>query len=77
MARCWCAVAVVSSSKVGASGPALGVRQVLRTTVASSAIRVAKLCTGSSSSSRLVWALRWAEAERWAGATGSRVALAA
>ena len=68
-ARCWCAVAVVSNSKVGASGPALGVRQVLRTMVDSSAIRVAKLCTGSPSSSNFDVALALAEAERSAGAS--------
>ncbi len=51
MARCCWALAVVRISKVGASGPALGVRQVLRTMVASSAIRVAKLCAGVPSSS--------------------------
>ena len=57
--------------------PALGVRQVLRTRVAISAIRVAKLCAGCSSSSCFVAALCCADAERLAGATGSRVALAA
>ena len=71
-ARCWWAVAAVSSSKVGACAPVLGVRQVLRTTVAICAIRVAKLCTGCSSSGRFDAALRCAEAERRAGATGSR-----
>lgn len=62
---------------LGASGPALGVRQVLCTTVAISAINVAKLCAGCLSSSNFDAAKRCAEAERWAGATGSRVALAA
>jgi len=39
---------VVTISKVGLSGPCSGVRQVLRTIVAISAIRVEKLCTGGS-----------------------------
>ena len=65
---------VVRTSNVGASGPALGVRQVLRTMVASSASRVEKLCAGVPSSS--VWRAAFASAalERLAGATGSRVA---
>ena len=37
---------MVTTSKVGVSGVALGVRQVLRTTVAKSSINVAKLCAG-------------------------------
>ncbi len=41
----------VRISKLGTPGPALGVRQVLRTMVASSAIKVEKLCTGVPSSS--------------------------
>ncbi|MCB1981056.1 MAG: hypothetical protein KDF63_03545, partial [Rhodoferax sp.] len=40
-ARCWGALAVVSNSKVGAFSPALGVRQVLRTRMDRSAIKVA------------------------------------
>ena len=40
----WClGPAVVVTSKVGALGPAFGAWQVLRTMVASSAIKVAKL----------------------------------
>ena len=53
---------MVRSAKVGASGPALGVRLVLRTRVPNSAIRVAKLCAGvpSSSARRSPWpALPW------------------
>lgn len=67
-ARCWCALAVVSSSKVGASAPALGVRQVLRTRVAICVIRVAKLCAGCSSSINFDAALRCAEADAAYGA---------
>ena len=57
-------------------GRGVGVRQVLRTMVASSASKVEKLCAGVPSSS--VWRATLANAflERLAGATGSRVALA-
>ena len=75
-ARCCGAVGVVTTSKVGASGPADGVRQVLRTMVARSASKVAKLCAGVPSGSVWRLALVYAAAERVAGATGSRVALA-
>src|SRR5471032_72925 len=67
---------LVVISKVGASGPAFGVRQVLRTRLASSAIKVAKLCAGVPSLRQWVADLACADADRWAGATGSRVALA-
>jgi hypothetical protein len=67
---------VVVTSKVGACAPAFGARQVLRTMVASSAIKVAKLCAGVPSMSACVAALACAAADRVAGATGSRVALA-
>jgi hypothetical protein len=55
MARCCLAVGVVRISKVGASAAARGVRQVLRTKVARSAIKVEKLCTGVPSSKGLAW----------------------
>ena len=42
-ARVCLGLELVTMSKVGASGPAMGVRQVLRTMVASSASNVAKL----------------------------------
>jgi len=76
MARCCLAEGVVRMSKLGASAAARGVRQVLRTRVARSAIKVEKLCTGVPSS-RMCWeTLASAVSERVAGATGSRVALA-
>jgi hypothetical protein len=75
-ARCCFPLGVVRTSKLGVSGAACGVRQVLRTMVASSASKVEKLCTGAPSSS--VWLATLANAflERLARATGSRVALA-
>ena len=45
-ARCCFALGVVRTSKVGASGPALGVRQVLRTMVASTAEAWMASCAG-------------------------------
>ena len=75
-ARCCLGCAVVVISKVGALGAALGVLQVLRTMVARSAIRVEKLCAGVPSMRRWVVALVCAEADRLAGATGSRVVFA-
>lgn len=61
---------------MGASGLACGVRQVLRTMVASSAMRAEKLCTGVPS--YCVWrcALASAALERVVDAMGSRMALA-
>ena len=52
IARCCLAAAMVVTSKVGASDSALGVRQVLRTMVARSAIKVEKLWAGVPSASR-------------------------
>lgn len=75
-ARCWCAVAVVSNSKFGASALALGVRQVLHE-CGPLRHQGAKLCVGSSSSSNFEAALRCAKPERVAVDTGSGVALAA
>src|SRR5262245_26548653 len=54
-----------------------GTRHVLRTIVESSSRSVWKLCTGVPSSSCFEIAFSSAAAERRAGATGSRVALAA
>ncbi|MCC7326598.1 MAG: hypothetical protein IT521_07320 [Burkholderiales bacterium] len=54
--------------------PRLVVRQLLRTRVASSPSKVAKLCTGVPSSSVCRATLASATLERLAGATGSRVA---
>ena len=68
---------MVRMSKVGTlAGVLRGVRQVLRATVASSFINVAKLCAGVPSGSMWLETLCCAAAERVAGATGSRVALA-
>jgi hypothetical protein len=54
-ARCCFGLEIVERSNVGASGLALGVRQVLRTIVPSSSKSVEKLCVGVPSSSwRLV-----------------------
>ena len=50
-ARVCLGLGVVTLSKVGASGPAMGVRQELRTMVASSASNVAKLWAGVPSGS--------------------------
>ena len=74
-ARRWVAFGVVTIWKLGVSGSAPCVRQVLRTTQASSSSRVRKLWAGLPSSRRWVEALRSAAAERWAGATASRVVL--
>src|ERR1700757_4266107 len=71
------ALGVVTMSKVGASGPAPGVRQGLRTMLPSSAISVQKLCAGVPSSRVWLATLSRACCERCAGATGSRVVLAA
>jgi len=76
MACCCFEFAVVRISKVGVFSVAIGVRQVLRAMVASSAIRVAKLCTGVSSSRMWRATLVKATLDRVAGATGSRTALA-
>ena len=71
-ARSCFALGQVRTSKVGTSGAAFGLRQVLRTIVASSAISVAKLRAGVPSFS--VWraALFSAALERLAGATTQR-----
>ena len=45
-ARCWAVFGVVVTSKVGVSGAALGVRQVLRTMVVRLSRSVRKLCAG-------------------------------
>src|SRR5262245_8977639 len=66
--------AIVSIGNVEA---VCGTRQVLRTMVESSSRSVRKLWTGVPSSSCLELAFFTAAAERRAGATGSRVALAA
>ena len=75
MARACLLFAVVTISKVAELSPR--VRQVLRTMVGSSSSKVRKLCAGVPSSRRRVEALRYAACEWRAGATGSRVALAA
>src|ERR1019366_6439412 len=75
-ARCCLGLGEVRTSKVGASGLAWGMRQALRTMVASSSSRVRKLCAGVPSSSVWLATLASAALERLAGATGSRVALA-
>ena len=49
-ARFCFALGVVKTAKAGASGPACGARQVLRTMVASSSSKVVKLCAGVPSS---------------------------
>ena len=63
---------MVVISNGGASLRLLGVRQVLRAIVASSAIRVEKLWAGVPSLMVWVRALVRAKSDRVAGATGSR-----
>jgi len=70
-------LAWVVTWKLDERSPAFGVRQVLRTMVASSLMRVAKLWTGEPSSRRRRLILCKAASERMAGATGSRDFLAA
>jgi hypothetical protein len=67
---------VTTTSKVGVSVVALGVRQALRTTAANSAINVAKMCASVPSASVWLKALSCAASQRLAEATGSRVAFA-
>ena len=71
-ARCCFGLGVVTTLKVGASGPALGVRQVLRTMVESSASKVAKLCAGVPSSRACRETLASAAAERLADLSAYR-----
>ena len=75
-ALCCLGLGVVRTSKVGASGPAAGMRQMFLTIPLRSLSRVRKLWTWLPSSSVLESALCWAASERLAGATGSRVVLA-
>ena len=75
-ARACLGLGVVIIRKVGSEGSAPWRRQVLRTIPESSAIIVWKLWATVLSSSRWVATLASAAFDRFAGATGSRVALA-
>ena len=76
MARCCWALAVVVIWKVASLRVSFAAWQVLRTMLAKSASKVAKLCAGVPSSSVREATFHCAAGERCAGATGSRVALA-
>jgi hypothetical protein len=76
MARCCQPLAVMISSKQGASeSPCVGMRQALRTMVTNSPMRVATLCAGAPDARRHELALSCADSKRTADAMGSRVAL--
>ena len=75
-ARFCLGLGVVVISKAGALSGPLGVRQALRTTLESSAIKECQLCTGLPSISLRLHTFFIAASLRMAGATGSRVSFA-